>query len=109
MTTDGGGWLLVANLVTDGSTSPPIRTAESSYRGISNFANNKKGIITTVMKELRTHLSFTQLRFHCSKQHGRTFHVTSAVNALGEAVAKYFSGQTDGASRLMRVFSKNGE
>ena len=47
------------------------------------------------MNELRTHLSFTQLRFHCSKLQGRTFHVTTAANRTGEAVVQYFSGQTD--------------
>jgi len=50
----------------------------------------------TAMNELRTHLSFAQLRFHCSKrQPGRTFHVTTAANSSGEAVVQYFSGQTD--------------
>ena len=47
------------------------------------------------MKELMTHMPFTQLRFHCSKQLGRTFHVTTATNRSGEAVVQYFSGQTD--------------
>jgi len=47
------------------------------------------------MKELWTHLSFIQLRFHCSKQQGRTFHVTTVTNSTGEAVVQYFSGQTD--------------
>ena len=47
------------------------------------------------MKELRTHLSFTQLRFYCSKNKKRTFHVTTAGNSSGEAVVQYFSGQTD--------------
>ena len=48
------------------------------------------------MNELRTHLGFTQLRLHCSKQHhGRTFHVTTVTNSTGEAVVQYFSGQTD--------------
>ena len=47
------------------------------------------------MNELRTHVSFTQLRFHCSKQKGRTFHVTTVANSTGEAVVQYFSGQTD--------------
>ena len=48
------------------------------------------------MNELRTHLSFTQLRFHCSKlQPGRTFHVTTVANRTGEAVVQYFSGQTN--------------
>ena len=49
----------------------------------------------TAMNELRTNLSFTQLRFHCSKNNGRTFHVTTAANSTGEAVVKYLSGQTD--------------
>ena len=47
------------------------------------------------MKELRTHLSFTQLRFLCSTKHGRTFHVTTAANSVGEAVVQYFSNQRD--------------
>ena len=47
------------------------------------------------MKELRTQLSFTQLRFHCSKNKGRTLHLTTAANSSGEAVVQYFSGQTD--------------
>ena len=47
------------------------------------------------MKELRSNVSFTQLRFYCSKQQGRTFHVTTAANSSGEAVVQYFSGQTD--------------
>ena len=50
----------------------------------------------SAMKELRAHLSFTQLRFHCRKQQvGRTFHVTTAANSSGEAVVQYFSGQTN--------------
>ena len=47
------------------------------------------------MGDLRSHLSFTQLRFYCSKQQGRTFHVTTVTNSTGEAVVQYFSGQTD--------------
>ena len=47
------------------------------------------------MKELRSNVSFTQLRFYCSKQRGRTFHVTTVANSTGEAVVQYFSGQTD--------------
>ena len=47
------------------------------------------------MNELSAHLPFTQLRFHCSKQQGRTFHVTTVLNSTGEAVVQYFSDQTD--------------
>ena len=48
------------------------------------------------MKELRTLLNFTQLRFHCKKQNpNRTFHIATVKNSSGEAVVQYFSGQTD--------------
>ncbi|KAL9957129.1 hypothetical protein ACROYT_G038731 [Oculina patagonica] len=94
MTTDGGGWLLVSKLVIDNPSSPQL-SIEPSYRGISNYHNNKTFLTKSAMNELRTHLNFTQLRFHCSKQQGRTFHVTTVANSTGEAVVQYFSGQTD--------------
>ena len=47
------------------------------------------------MKELRSHLSFTQLWFCCSKKQGRMFHVTTVSNSTVEAVVQYFSDQTD--------------
>ena len=90
-----GGWLLVSNLVIDGSSAAPLFSVETSYRGIGNLYNNKTFLSKSAMNELRTHLSFTQLRFHCSKQQGRTFHVTTAANSTGEAVVQYFRGQTD--------------
>ncbi|KAL9956989.1 hypothetical protein ACROYT_G038562 [Oculina patagonica] len=95
MTTDGGGWLLVANFVMNNSTPPSSWAAETSYRGISNYHKNLMGIKKSAMNELRTHFNFTQLRFHCSKQQGRTFHVTTVTNSTGEAVVQYFSSQTD--------------
>ena len=65
-----GGWLLVSNVVVDDPSSRQL-SIESSYREISNCHDNKALFITKdAMKELRTHLSFTQLRFHCSKQKG---------------------------------------
>ena len=87
-----GGWLLVSNVVIDSPSSRQF-SVESSYRGISNC--HKTFLTPNAMKELRKQLSFTQLRFHCSKQQGRTFHVTTAANSSGEAVVQYFSGQTD--------------
>ena len=56
------------------------------------------------MKELRTHLPFTQLRFYCRKKKGRTFHLTTAANSSGEAVVKYFSGQTDASPKACGSF-----
>ena len=79
----------------DGSSSTPPLSAEMSYRGISNYHNNQSFLTKSAMEELRTHLSFTQLRFYCSKQQGNTFHVATVANSTGEAVVQYFSGQTD--------------
>ena len=75
--------------------SSPQLSVETSYGGISNYPNNKTFLTKSAMNELRTHFPFTQLRFHCSKQQGRTFHVTTVANSTGEAVVQYFSGQTD--------------
>lgn len=94
MTTDGGGWLLVSNVVVD-EPSSRLYSSESSYREIGNCLNKNILLTTNAMKELRTQLSFTQLRFHCTKQQGRTFHVTTAANNTGEAVVQFFSGQRD--------------
>ena len=90
-----GGWLLTSIFMVDNTTTPPAWTAEPSYRGIIKFTNHKMGITISAMKELRGHLGFTQMRFHCSKQQGRTFHVTTAANSSGEAVVEYFSNQTN--------------
>ena len=90
-----GGWLLVSNAVLDGSSSTPQLSIETSYRGISNYHNNQTFLTKSAMNEMRTHLSFAQLRFHCQKQQGRSFHVITAANSTGEAVVQYFSGQTD--------------
>ena len=65
------------------------------------------------MNELITHLSFTQLRFHCNKQQGRTFHVTTVANSTGEAVVQYFSGQTnvqpDACGSFVRMVNDNSK
>ena len=91
-----GGWLLIFNIAIDDSSSPPISLGiESSYRGISHYNNSNMVLETNALNELRSHLSFAQLRFHCSKRHGRTFHVATVANSTGEAVVQYFSRQTD--------------
>ena len=78
------------------SSTPPAVSwePETSYHGISDYHNNRMAIGSSAMNVLWKNLSFTQLRFHCRKQQGRTFHVTTVANSTGEAVAQYFSGQT---------------
>ena len=87
-----GGWLLVSNITMESSTPPSQLPVKTSYRGITS---DQMVLTKTAMNELRTHLSFTQLRFHCFKKYARTFHVTTAANSSDEAVVQYFSGQTD--------------
>ena len=59
------------------------------------------------MRELRSRISFTQLRFHCRKQqHGRTFRVKTVANSSGEAVARFFAGDTDVFPRACGSFEK---
>lgn len=77
------------------SLSLTLNSPETSYRKIDNYRNEKMIIVNSAINELRSHLSFTQLRFHCSKQYGRTFHVTTVANSTGEAVIQYFTGQTE--------------
>ncbi|XP_068724058.1 uncharacterized protein [Montipora capricornis] len=92
MTTYGRGWLLISSIVSQ-TTSPPFKVpSNNSYRGI---ASGQMVLSKTAMAQLRAILPFTQLRFHCRKQKGRTFHVSTAANSSGEAVVKYFVGQTD--------------
>lgn len=95
MTTDGGGWLLVMNVIT-GSSHYNQLSVVTSYRGISDYHSNKMVITTSAMKELYGDLNFQQIRFHCRKHSvGRTFHVVTAANSFGNAVVQYFSGLTD--------------
>ena len=74
------------------STPPSQLPLNTSLLGISS---NQTFITTSVMKELRTYLNFTQVRFHCRKKGGRTFHIATALNSTGEAAVQYFSNQTD--------------
>ena len=74
------------------STPPSQLPLKTSLLGISS---NQTFITTSAMKELRTYLNFTQVRFHCKKQGERTFHIATALNSRGEATVQYFSGQTN--------------
>lgn len=93
MTTDGGGWLLVCNLVFDGFFNIFTRPSCSEIRHYDD--HNKMCLIKNAMKKLRTLLSLYQLRFHCRKVTlERAFHVVTAANNSGKPVIRFFSGLT---------------
>ena len=85
----------MANFWLGSATPPSAWTSETAYSGTRNYQNNQMGITTSAMTQLRARLNFIQMRFHCSKEQGRTFHVITAANSTGEAVVQYFSGQSD--------------
>ena len=77
------------------SNSTVEASFKKSYRKISKHERNNVLISISALKELRSHLRFTQLRFHCSKKLGRIFHVATVANDTGEAVIQYFTNMTD--------------
>ena len=87
---------------------PPTNlTIEKTYAGVSRYSSNRMVLSPDGMRELRSRISFTQLRFHCRKQqHGRTFHVKTAANSSGEAVVGFFGGDTDVIPKACGSFEK---
>ena len=87
---------------------PPTNlNIENTYAGVSRYSSNRMVLSPDGMRELRSRISFTQLRFHCRKeQHGRTFHVKTAANSSGEAVARFFAGDTDVFPKACGSFEK---
>ena len=82
---------MIYNIVIDGSSPPTTLSIKTSYRGINHYKDNNMVLATFALKELRTHLNFTQLRFHCNKQLISTFHVKTFTNSTGKAVVRFFS------------------
>ena len=86
-------WLLICNVIINQSSPPISLDVEKSYNGISRYNHTKLVLSPDGMREMKTILLFHQLRLHCCKQqHGRTFHVKTAINASGGAVVGFFGG-----------------
>ena len=87
---------------------PPTNlNIEETYAGVSRYSSNRMVLSPDGMRELRSRISFTQLRFHCRKQqYGRTFHVKTAANSSGEAVARFFASDTDVFPKACGSFEK---
>ena len=70
-------------------------TAEQTFQGMRNYANGKMAITKSAMNQLRVYINFTQIRFHCGKKKGTTFHVRTTLNIKGAEVVRFFSGERD--------------
>ncbi|XP_044163164.1 uncharacterized protein LOC114964680 isoform X1 [Acropora millepora] len=107
MTTAGGGWLLIFNVVIDSSSSLPPITTQDDYRKIGDFKSKALILTNNALFELRKHLAFKQLRFHCYKPGGeRTFHVATIANSTGESVIRYFTGQAEEFPKACGSFTR---
>jgi hypothetical protein len=76
MTTDGGGWTLVANYVHKAGTNPPlvVRTADLPKRGSDTLGTDEGGTVYWghAAPSLLAKLPFNELRFTCrSSSHTR--------------------------------------
>ena len=82
----------MVNIVADGVLGDNDSwTAETSYRGISNYSNQRMAITGDAMKGLRAYLKFTQLRFHCSKKKGILSTSSPPLTAPVEKLSSAFS------------------
>ncbi|XP_044184093.1 uncharacterized protein LOC122964529 [Acropora millepora] len=106
MTTALGGWLLIFNVVIDSSSSLPPIAPQDDYRKIGDFQSKALILKNTALFELRKHLAFEQLRFHCYKPGIRTFHVVTIANSTGESVIRYFTGQVEDFPKASGSFTR---
>ncbi|CAB3988689.1 Hypothetical predicted protein [Paramuricea clavata] len=95
MTTEEGGWTLVNNIVLKMPKSF-VFILENNWQAISNYTTGQIALTASALGDLKKKMPFNQLRFHCFKKiPGRTFHVVTVKNTLGDDVVKYFTAQTD--------------
>ena len=101
-----GGWLLIFNVVIDNNSSLPPITTQDDYRKIADFQSKALILTHKALFELRKHLAFKQLRFHCYKPGERTFHVATIANSTGEWVIRYLTGQTEELPKASGSFTR---
>ena len=93
-------------MVIDSSSSLPPITPQDDYRKIGDFQSKALMLTNNALFELRKHLPFKQLRFHCFKPGVRTFHVATIANSTGESVIRYFTRQTQDFPKASGSFTR---
>ena len=92
-------------MIHSSSSLPPI-TTQDDYRKIGDFQSKALILTNNALFELRKHLAFKQLRFHCYKPGVRTFHVATIANSTGESVIRYFTGQVKELPKASGSFTR---
>ena len=90
----------------DSSSSLPPITTQDDYRKIGDFQSKALILSNNALFELRKHLAFKQLRFHCYKPGARTFNVVTIANSTGESVVRYFTGQVEEFPKASGSFTR---
>ena len=100
-----GGWTLVTNIVFPDNKGF-VYSLATNYRQISEFSNKSLAISSTALGNLREKMNFTQLRFLCRKKiPGRTFHIVTKRNILGELAVKFFTARINSIPKACGSFS----
>ena len=100
-----GGWTLVTNIVLPDNKGF-VYSLATNYQQISEFSNNSLAIASTALGNLREKMNFTQLRFLCRKKiPGRTFHIVTKRNILGELAVKFFTALINSIPKACGSFS----
>eukprot|EP00794_Sanderia_malayensis_P004392 gene4392-4979_t len=95
METDGGGWMLVSNFVSE-ATNGRAWSQGNSIATVSKYPSKAFGLSASGLKSLQDLIQFDQLRFFCHKNNpGRTVHIATKNNDAGKAVVRYFTGCTN--------------
>jgi len=95
MTTDGGGWMLVSNIVSETSQGQAW-SPTNDFKDISEYSSNSLGLTTSALASLQNHVHFDQLRFFCHKKvPGRTMHIATKNNIAGEKVVRFLTARSD--------------
>eukprot|EP00794_Sanderia_malayensis_P004393 gene4393-4981_t len=106
MKTNGGGWMLVSNIVSE-TTNGRAWSQSNSVATVSKYPSKAFGLSASGLKSLQDLIHFDQLRFFCHKKNpGRTFHIATKKNGTGKAVVRYFTDRTNAFPTACGSYSK---
>ena len=70
------------------------------FKSLSNYSDHQQYITDTALQQIRNEMGFKQLRFYCYKKNvGTVVHFMTNLNSLGEAVVKFFTGESLSSTR----------
>eukprot|EP00794_Sanderia_malayensis_P004399 gene4399-4987_t len=106
METNGGGWMLVSNIVSE-TTNGRAWSQSNSIATVSKYPSKAFGLSPSGLRSLQDLIHFDQLRFFCHKKSpGRTIDIATKKNNAGKAVVRYFTARTNAFPTACGSYSK---